>query len=50
MEKVSTAYIDKGITLYMTEDTAPDKEALTKLLKKFRIGVSAMKEAEELPF
>ena len=50
MEKVSAAYINNGITLFMTEDVAPDKEALTKMLKKYRIKVGDMKKVDEMPF
>ena len=50
LESVEAAYIDKSITLFMSGEAAPDQEALTKMLKKFRINVSAVEETDELPF
>lgn len=50
LETVSAAYIDNGITLYLSGTEAPDKDELTKLLAKYRIKVTGMEETEELPF
>jgi transcriptional regulator len=50
MESVEAAYIGKSITLVMSGDAAPEQEALTKMLKNFRINVSAMEKTAGLPF
>ena len=42
--------INKGITLLMSKDVEPDKEALSKLLAKYRYKMTDMEKAEKMPF
>lgn len=50
MDQVSAAYIGKTITLFTTGEQGPDKEALTEMLKKYKITVGTMEKTDTMPF
>ena len=50
MDGVAGAFVNNAITLLMTEDKPLDEAAIKKTLKDFKMNVTAVEKAEEMPF
>ena len=50
IDGVSSALVNRNVTLLMAVDEAPDREALAKILKEFKMEVRDMQKAPALPF